>query len=313
MALNRSAKFTQHKYFGTLADILAAETAGLLDVGFEYETTDQAEAQIYYAVLNNKLERQAFKSYVDAQVSAETAAREAAITTVTDALAQEVTDRIAGDTTLQGNINTVETNLTTALANAVAALRDTTVSDIIPHVYEADASATLASIMPVNAPDGVYEIAFSTAEWSNVMTVTGLPVGSAVGTGAITHGDRLRVKVDGGVIVTAIKLDDVTKAKFESLDSQIAAITGSTVTGAINGTRKVGSNVLLGGALTEATEVSGAFDLTFSNQAQKLKKMELGIYNLDAQGNPTTHTGDYGFVFLSAARGVGYVLPSVPN
>ncbi len=310
MALNRSVKFSQHKYFGTLADILAAEAAGLLDVGFEYETTDQAEAQKYYSVLNNKLERLAFKSYVDAQVAAETAARVSAITTVTNAIDQEASARVSGDTTLQSNINTLNTQLTQALANAVATLRDTTVSDIVPYAYAADESASLASIMPANAPDGIYEIAFSTADWSNVMTVTGLPVGSDANAGAITHGDRLRVKVDGGVIVTAIKLDDVTKAKFESLDSQIASMTGSTVTGAINGTRKVGSNVLLGGALTEATEVSGAFDLTFSNQAQKLKKMQLGIYNIDAQGNPTTHTGDYGFVFLNAARGIGYVLPN---
>ena len=310
MALNRSSKFTQHKYFGSLADILAAEAAALLDVGFEYETTDQAEAQKYFAVLNNKLERITFKSYVDSQVAIENAARVAADATLTAAIATEASERVAGDTSLQLNINTLETQLTTALSNAVAALRDTTVSDIVPYAYAADESAPLASIMPANAPDGIYEIAFSTSDWSNVMTVTGLPVGAAVGTGAITHGDRLRVRVDGGVIVTAIKLDDVTKAKFESIDSQIAAITGSTVTGAINGTRKVGSNVLLGGALTEATEVSGAFDLTFSNQSQKLKKMELGIYNLDAQGNPTTHTGSYGFVFLNAARGIGYVLPN---
>lgn len=129
----------------------------------------------------------------------------------------------------------LETAWTTSLNNAIATLRDTTVSDIIPHAYADADSTALSAILGSGRPDGIYEIVFtSTAGLAGVMTVTGLPV-SAPGTGDITYGDRLRIVVDGGVVTTAAKVDDITKAKFDSIDSSISTLNDATTTTAIRG------------------------------------------------------------------------------
>jgi hypothetical protein len=252
-------------------------------------------------------------------LTAEISDRTAADSALQTAINNEVSARTAGDTTLQSNIDALETALTAAIANAVEDLRDTTVADIIPVAYTNGQSSTLSSLLGSGRPDGVYYLPFYSSDVSNTMTVTGLPV-SLPGAGDITYGDRLKVVVDGGSVVSAEKVDDITKAKFNSLDASIASIIADLDTLEASMVSSVGNGLdldttgglnkaVLGGSLDRNTTVSQANNrMLFTGGAFGWEKGFTKVSNVDSNGYPTTETSNWARIFVNGAGDVGVVL-----
>jgi hypothetical protein len=125
------------------------------------------------------------------------------------------------------------TATTAAIAAAVRTIRDTTVSDIIPVSYTNGESVTLASLLGSNRPDGIYELIFTATDGiASTATVTGLPI-SLPGTGDVTYGDAIRVVIHNSAVTATVKVDDITKEKFQSLDTSIADLQAATTQSAI--------------------------------------------------------------------------------
>lgn len=170
---------------------------------------------------------------IDGEISARTTAVATNLTAINAEVTRATAAESALDTAYKAADSSLNTALTSALNTAVALLRDTTVADLIPVVYTAGQSSTLASLLGSGRPDGIYALSFTSDDVSKVMTVTGLPSGSVAGTGSITFGDIVRVVVDGGVVTTAVKIDDITMQKFAALDTSISALAAATTQSAI--------------------------------------------------------------------------------
>ena len=330
-------------------------------------------------------------------LAAEATARQGGDDALSAALTTEQTARITGDynlglridgeitrataaesalsTAYQAADAALNTSLTTALNSAVANLRDTTVSDLIKVRYiNGGQPVALAEALGSGRPDGIYALMFVSDDGvSAVTTVTGLPSGTAAGTGSITYGDTLRVVVDGGVVTTVVKIDDITKQKFDSIDTSISALQAATTTSAIrshfsasgdityangviglvvsntniqylndqlnasdttvsvtvsdiyakiaaintngafgasNGLTKTGNNVVLGGALTGNTALTGAYEMKFSNDTTVVDGVfKMPIWSVNANGSKNTKGSTFVEVWFDGS-GINYVFPN---
>jgi hypothetical protein len=185
------------------------------------------------------------------------------------ALSQEVADRIAGDDALAIAYAAADAAMQTAILAAVTAsieqMRDTTVSDLIPVVYTDAQQFVLADLLGAGRPDGVFAISFTSAtSIAHTATVTGLPI-SAAGTGDIDFGDILRVKIDGGVVVSATKIDNIVAQKIASIDSSITTLMTATTADAIRAHfSATGGATLVAGVIDASPSVDTDNDLKLS-------------------------------------------------
>lgn len=312
----------QSKIKRPLQDILDTRDAVALQPGLFYETSDQAEIMLYRASSTGTLEPWLKQATITAQIAAavnverdarisnvlilndnivnEAFLRDQKDTQLEALINQEITDRTGAVSTLQSNLSTLQTNLTSLINQTAADLRDTTVADIVKVSYADADSTALADVLGTNRPDGIYSLHFTATDGNAnaTMTVTGLPI-SAPGTGDITYGDVLRVKIDGGAVVSADKIDDVTKAKFNAIDTQItdiltqlAALQAGSATSTGNMLAKSGNTIKFDGTMTENTSVTGAFTLNLAADKTRISGMlELPMIPSDALGMPTTWDG----------------------
>lgn len=130
----------------------------------------------------------------------------------------------------------LETALTVNLTNAVNALRDERVTDFVGVDYTSGQNVALSSILvnkgsETTLRDGIHLFKFNSTDIQNVATLSGLPSGAA--NMSISYNDIVKVVVDGGVAVSATLVDDVLKAKLDSVDSAIADIQAATTPTAI--------------------------------------------------------------------------------
>lgn len=215
----------------------AADATLTTNLAAEVTRATAAEGVNAAAIVTEYQGRLAGDTNLSIALNQEEAARIAGDLANANGLSTEVTARTSAiaaiDTAYKAADAALNTSLTNALNTAVANLRDTTVADLIPVVYTAGQSSTLASLLGSGRPDGIYALSFTSDDVSKVMTVTGLPAGAVAGTGDITFGDIIRVVVDGGVVTTTEKIDDITKQKFAAIDSSISALEAATTQTAI--------------------------------------------------------------------------------
>ena len=275
----------------------AADSTLTTNLATEVAARIAADSALQSAVNAESASRIAVDQAIAATLNSETAARISGDSLLTDNLAQEVIDRTFQDGLLQAQIDGIDvayqaadsalnTSLTNALNSAVANLRDTTVADLIPVVYTAGQSSTLASLLGSGRPDGIYALSFTSDAVDKVMTVTGLPAGAVAGTGDITFGDIVRVVVDGGSVTSTVKIDDITKQKFTAIDSSISALEAATTPSAIR------SNF---SATGWATLTNGVINVAKSTQSgNNIIDGSDGKAYLSVQGTSIRYTKDGG-------------------
>jgi hypothetical protein len=341
MAYEKGKMSTRHIHWMPLAKILLAETEGDLVPGRQYGTTDQPKVTVFNAVKINELERVLTKEYVDTAVATEREARTIAVAGVNQRVTDEATARFDGDTavtnamtsliqtetTLREQADTslgqqitagdaaVTTAMTSLINSQIESLKDTTVRNLIKKSYTNNETITLASLM-AGQTDGIFDVSFKANDVSFTATVTGLPVGTDADAANITFGDRYKVVMDGGNVVSVVKEDDITKAKFTQYDTDIANLLANSVNGGENAVTVVAGKARLGGALIQHTNVSGEFDLRYMNKSVKMDRAEIGWYDssLDADGYLVrgNFLGKHVMVYYTAAGGLT-VEEGLPN
>ena len=204
------------------AKLVVLQTA----INAEASTRQAADTALQTAINDEVAARQAGDQANAQAITAEAAARTALGVQLTSDLNAEGTARTTTDADLQAQINALGTASTTAINNAISVLKDSVVRGFTNYKFGTNESKTLAQLIAATginiAEKGKYAIQLFGGVFDDEMTVTGLPNGSAVGTGAITHGDILFITSDGTNVTAVVKGDDVTKVKFAGIDSQLA-------------------------------------------------------------------------------------------
>ncbi len=178
---------------------------------------------------------------IASNLAAEVSRAQIAENAVHDEVLQEAGARADGDSAealARANaISALQTAVTNAMNAAVAALRDTTVADIIPVAFTDSQALSLTTVLGANRPDGIYALPFTSDDVEKTATIDN---GIAFGTVgheefAISFGDILRVKINGGAIESVTLVDDLDRQKFIALDASISALQAATTQAAIRG------------------------------------------------------------------------------
>ena len=104
--------------------------------------------------------------------------------------------------------------------------------------------------------------------------------------------------------------DTTVSVTVSDIYAKIAAINTNGAFGASNGLTKTGNNVVLGGALTGNTALTGAYEMKFSNDTTVVDGVfKMPIWSVNANGSKNTKGSTFVEVWFDGS-GINYVFPN---